>query len=147
MSILPYHEVNLDMLSRQQHLRCQQISDVFHFQIIFACAVLYYVNTLYFLAAVFQTTVIFLICETIVMIFKHTVMHRHQLTKNSVSILYKNIYLLYKYILLSLSLSLSLSLWGKTTLKNFKTSQTSSSRVVVSLSLLLKEEGWQHQRE
>tara|TARA_B110000046_G_scaffold177943_1_gene205331 strand:- start:409 stop:732 length:324 start_codon:yes stop_codon:yes gene_type:complete len=55
---------------------------------------------------------------------------------------------------LSLSLSLStsraryknFSLRGKTTLKNFKTSQTSSSRVVVSLSLLLKEEGWQ-QRE
>ena len=56
---------------------------------------------------------------------------------------------------LSLSLSLSLSAsraryknfsLGKTTLKNFKTSQTSSSRVVVSLSLLLKEEGWQ-QRE
>ena len=60
---------------------------------------------------------------------------------------------------LSLFLSYSLSLLhfpreiqeflsgGKSTLKNFKTSQTSSSRVVVSLSLLLKEEGWQHQRE
>ena len=57
---------------------------------------------------------------------------------------------------LSYSLSLSLlpardtriSLWGKTTLKKLQNiSNFLLARCCLSLSLLLKEEGWQHQRE